>query len=313
MSGTVYASDESLYVVATGYFSPWGWEEMSIDMSQIYKFSLEDDDVSLAATGIVPGHPLNQFSMDEYEGYFRIATTSWGSDLSNNVFVLEQTDDDGEAGGDRLDIVGNLTGIGISESLYGARFMEDRGFLVTFRMTDPLFTLDLSTPWNPRLVGTLEMPGYSAYLHPMGDDYLIGLGRDADPQTGAVRGLQLSLFDVSDLANPVRKDVYLFSQDVWGAHSEAEWDHHAFAFYPSQGIVALPVSADWAGNDGLEVISVNKDSGFAHLGTIVHDTPVRRSLRIEDCLYSVSLSTVKVNAMPDVENEIASLIYAEPE
>jgi len=305
VDGTVYASAESLYVVSHSWTMAWArWR--SAEMSHVYKFGLGEDGVSLEAAGAVPGWVLNQFSMDEEDGFFRIATTSSDRDLSNNLFVLEQR-------GEHLDIAGALADIAVSESLYAARFMGDRGYLVTFRRVDPLFTVDLSDPYAPKLVGQLKIPGYSSYLHPMGDDCLIGLGRDADPETGWVRGLQLSLFDVSNPRRPVRIDTYAFSAEAWGGWSEAEWDHHAFSFFPEHGVLALPVELNWWGDGGLQVLRVSRDDGFAFLGQIEHDSTVRRSLRIGGYLYSVSDTTIKVNVIDAPGTQVAELRYADAE
>lgn len=296
--GTVYASSENLYVASHCWSLPW-LRFAGVEMAGIYKFALGTDSVPLKATGAVPGWVLNQFSMDEEDGFLRIATTSWRGDLANNVFVLGQT-------GNQLNIVGSLTNLGLGERLYAARFLGDRGFLVTFRVIDPLFALDLSNPRNPRLVGELEIPGYSCYLHPVGEDYLIGLGRYADPVTGRVQGVQLALFDVSDLANPTRVAVYQFSDNLWGSFSEAEWDHHAFSYFPEHETLAIPAWTDSSAG-GLQVFRVNPAEGFVFLGAIDHDTPVHRSLRIGEYLYSVSDTTVKVNELGDPGVLVAEL------
>jgi uncharacterized secreted protein with C-terminal beta-propeller domain len=274
-------------------------------MAGIYKFALGTDRVPLEATGAVPGWVLNQFSMDEEDGFLRIATTSWRGDLANNVFVLGQA-------GDQLHVVGSLTDLGLGERLYAARFLGDRGFLVTFRQVDPLFTLDLSDPRNPQLVGELEVPGYSSYLHPVGEDYLIGLGRYADPATGRVQGVQLSLFDVSDLANPARLAAYQFASDTWGSFSEAEWDHHAFSYFPEHDTLTVPLGLNWWETASLQVFGITPQDGIQFRGQIEHDSAVRRSFQIGDYLYSVSDATIKVNAIADPAMQVAELHYSAP-
>lgn len=302
--GTVYASLDSLYVASHSWSLPW-LRSSEVEMAGVYKFGLGTDSVPLEATGAVPGWVLNQFSMDEEADYLRIATTSWRGDLANNVFVLGQT-------GDQLNIVGSLTDLGLGERLYAARFLGDRGFLVTFRVVDPLFTLDLSDPRAPRLVGELQIPGYSSYLHPVGEDYLIGLGRYADPATGQVQGVQLALFDVSDLANPTRVAEYQFGDNVWGSFSEAEWDHHAFSYFPEQEVLAIPAWTDSSAG-GLQVFEVTPEDGFVFLGAVDHDTPVHRSLRIGDYLYSISDTTVKVTELTDPNALVAELEVGAPD
>jgi len=305
VDGTVYASTDSLYVVSSAWTAPWRARAASYEGSHIYKFGLGADAVPLEAAGAVPGWALNSYSMDEHDGFFRIATTSSDSALSNNLFVLGQNGND-------LNIVGSLTDIALGERIYSARFMGNHGFLTTFRTIDPLFTLDLSDPTAPKLLGKLEIPGYSSYLHPIGEDYLIGLGRYADPATGLPGGLQLSLFDVSNLHNPTRIDTYTFSDQAWGGYSQAEYDPHAFAYFPTHNILALPVDLGWAGSD-LHVLRVTPEDGFQSLGSIEHDSSIERSLRIGDYLYSVSSTTIKVNRIADPAIQVAELHYADPD
>src|SRR5690606_5418097 len=153
--------------------------------------------------------------LDEHAGFLRIATNSGNS---NNVYIL------GQDGGE-LNVVGRLENIAPGEQLFAVRFMGNRGYVVTFQQIDPLFALDLSNPAHPQLVGELEMPGFSTYLHPVGENYLIGIGRDAD-LTGRVQGVQVSLFDVTNLAQP--RLIERFVIDTGGyAFSEATYEHHA--------------------------------------------------------------------------------------
>ena len=300
LAGEVYASTDSLYVASTSYYNAttgWTWSPTTF----VYKFDLTQAGVPLEATGSVAGSVLNSYSMDEEAGYFRIATTETAAGLSSSVFVLQ------EQGAD-LNVVGSLTGIAPGEQIRAVRFLGDRGYVVTFLQVDPLFVLDLSTPARPTVAGELTIPGYSSYLYPIDANHLIGFGRDADPATGAVRGLQVSLFDVTNAARPVRVDQYLFSDDPWGGYSEAEWDPHAFSYFASHKVLALPVVDDWwDGTQGLDVFSVDPATGFTLLGEVVHDTPVRRSFQIDDFLYSISDTAVKVNLIADPNVEVASL------
>ncbi len=312
----VYGSAESLYVV-TSNSTGWSYRSWSAgDSSQIFKIDLGDDGVELAAVGEVPGSALNQFSMDEDDGQFRIVTTSggggwgWGS-FTNQLFIMEQTDE-------RLEVVGSLEGFAPDERVYSARFIGDRAYVVTFRNTDPLFTFDLADPTAPRLVGELIIPGFSTYLHPYDEDHLIALGRHVD--WNEPLALQLAMFDVTDLANPQRTHVYSFGTNQWGEFwaegSEAERDHHAFSFFAGYDVVALPVShGAWFGEysdapAGLEVLDVSLDTGFTMLGRIEHQTDVRRSLRIGEMLYSVSTDQVKVQPLRNPVASIASVALA---
>lgn len=301
LAGEVYASTDSLYVASTSYLNPtgrWTWSPTTF----VYKFDLTQAGVPLEATGSVAGSVLNSYSMDEDAGYFRIATTGTAAGLSNNVFILQ------EQGAD-LNVVGSLTGLAPGEQIRSVRFIGDRGYVCTFLQVDPLFVLDLSNPARPAVAGELTIPGYSAYLYPIDANHLIGFGRDADPSTGAVRGLQVSLFDVTSAAHPVQVDQYIFSDDPWGGYSEAEWDAHAFSYFPSHRVLALPVVDDWwDGAQGLDVFSVDPATGFTLLGEVVHETPVRRSFQIGDYLYSISETEVKVNSIIDPSVEVSSLV-----
>jgi uncharacterized secreted protein with C-terminal beta-propeller domain len=311
----VYGSAENLYVV-TSNSSGWSYRSWSSgESSQVFKIALGNDGVTLAAAGEVPGSALNQFSMDEEDGRFRIVTTSgggWGwnsGGFTNQLFVMEQA-------GDQLNVVGSLEGFAPDERVYSARFIGDRAYVVTFRNTDPLFTFDLSDPTAPKLVGELVIPGFSTYLHPYDEGHLIALGRHVD--WNEPLALQLAMFDVTDLANPLRTHVYSFGTNQWGEFwsegSEAERDHHAFSFFSGYDVLAMPVShGAWFGEyssspAGLEVLDVSLDEGFTMLGRIEHHTDVRRSLRIGDMLYSVSSDQVKAQPLRDPAATVARVV-----
>jgi hypothetical protein len=302
LGGTVYASADSLYIASTCWFTPrkatWlAWSPTTF----VYKFDLAADGVPLEATGSVAGSILNQYSMDEYAGDFRLATTDSADGLSNNVFVLARSGAD-------LNVVGSVTGLALGERIQSVRFMGERAFVVTFRQVDPLFAIDLSDPGRPFAAGELKVPGFSTYLHPMDANHLIGFGRDADPVTGRALGLQLSLFDVTDMADPTRVAKYTFGDQPWGGYSDALWDPHAFSYFADFGVLAIPVSNSWwNGDTGLQVFSVDVTGGFTPLGEVKHDTPVQRSFQIGDYLFSISSGSIKANVINDPGREVASL------
>ena len=240
-SDTVYASSTGIYMATL----PWDWYQPLDGVARpveqmatlIHEFSLgENGTASYVASGEVPGQLLNQFSMSEYNGDLRVATTTvnWTSQQTSTsaVRVLR-------ADGTELKQIGMVDGLGNNEQIYAVRFLGTQGYVVTFRQTDPLYVIDLSDPTAPTLTGELKIPGYSAYLHPVGDGLLLGVGQDAS-QDGGVQGTQLSLFDVHDPANPQRLSTLAI-----GGYSEAEWDHHAFLFWPEDGTIVLPVSPGW--------------------------------------------------------------------
>ncbi|HEX8645956.1 MAG TPA: beta-propeller domain-containing protein [Thermoleophilaceae bacterium] len=234
----VYSGPDGMYVAT----NPW-WDETDFDdipgtaSTAVHKFAIAGTETSYAASGSVPGFMLSQWSMSEHEGHLRTATTSdppWIDDepsgeSESQVVVLRERDG-------VLEEVGRAGGLGRGEDIYAVRFMGDRGFVVTFEQIDPLYTLDLSVPERPRVAGELKIPGYSAYLHPVGENLLLGVGQNVERRV--TTGLQLSLFDVSDLAAPRRIAVRTVAGD---AYSEAEWDHHAFLHWPATGLTVLPV------------------------------------------------------------------------
>lgn len=184
-----------------------------------------DDDLEVTAVGEVPGYPLNQWSMDEHEDHLRIATTIpgvHGADSENDVYVLD-------AG---LEVTGSVEGLGETERIYAVRFQGDEGYVVTFRQIDPFYTLDLSDPANPVMEGELKIPGFSNYLHPLDDEgeLILGVGQED-------RQLKLSVFDVSDRANPEELDVRVFENEQF---SEANRNHRAFLHDERQGVFFLP-------------------------------------------------------------------------
>ncbi len=297
VGGQMYASTENLYVAGQRWHDTWrGVDEAWTVTTDLYQFRMGAHGTELAATGSVPGTVLNQFSMDEYDGTFRIATNNgeWDN-LSNGVYVLQRH-------GQSLDAVGSLTGLGATERIQSVRFMGEKAYMVTFRQTDPLFVLDMSDPKSPALAGELQIPGFSAYLHPIDANTLIGLGRDADA-TGRAGGLKLSLFDVSDPAHPVELSQYLFGGSSWESYSQALWDHHAFSYFSELGVLALPVQQGcwWNGDasNGLMVFHVEAGQEIGYLGRISHDDPVSRSVRIGDSVYSISGTAVKVTRITD--------------
>ncbi|MET1072402.1 MAG: beta-propeller domain-containing protein [Umezawaea sp.] len=242
------------------------------------------------ASGVVDGVPLNKYSFSEYAGHLRIATTTGGGPGApqSSVIVLERR-------GEVLTQTGRVDGLGVGERIYSVRFIGAVGYVVTFRQTDPLYTLDLADPAKPRVVGELKINGYSAYLHPAGDGRLIGVGQDANDR-GRVSGTQVSLFDVRDPAKPERLAQY----QVPGANSEAEYDPHAFLYWPQDGLLVLPIT-DRTGIDGTALALRLSGNGFSEVGTVLQPTgSVRRSLVIGDDLWTVSEAGVLVSGVDRV-------------
>ncbi|HBP38814.1 MAG TPA: hypothetical protein DD640_08770, partial [Clostridiales bacterium] len=226
-SGSVYASTENLYVAAWNY--KWDGKEDSIATysTDIYRFRLDGAQISEAGKGSVPGSIINQFSMDEHEGYFRIATTTgevWTSEgnnvAKNNVYILDGS----------LNIAGSVTGLAPGESIKSVRFMGDQVYVVTFRNIDPLFVIDLSQPTSPVVLGQLKIPGYSTYLHPYAENMLLGFGYDVrnEGDNAYNMGIKVSLFDISDFANPTEVSTILLGSR--GSYGDILYNHKTLLF-----------------------------------------------------------------------------------
>ncbi|MDO8571870.1 MAG: beta-propeller domain-containing protein, partial [bacterium] len=297
-----------------------------LEKTVVHKIAIEKNHVEYKATGEVKGHVLNQFSMDEHDGYFRIATTKsqeWSrfgdekpEESYSNLFVLDES----------MNTVGSVEGLAKGERIYSARFMQNRAYLVTFKQTDPLFVIDLEDPKTPKVLGQLKIPGFSNYLHPYDETTLIGLGKETEEtEPGAVRqkGVKLSLFDVSDVSSPKEIDTFTIGES--GSDSIAAQDHKAFLFSRERNLLVIPVSLmekekqQWAEfTFGGALIFKVDTKGFTLRGRIDHsdsgapsmedywggysyyDNTVKRSLYIDDVLYTFSNSYLKANSLDDL-------------
>jgi uncharacterized secreted protein with C-terminal beta-propeller domain len=292
---TVYASDRSLYVATQRWVDPQTPASRlpSGSITAIHRFATSKArETDYRASGEVPGYLLNQWSLSEHRGVLRVASTAqpaWWSggngSSRSSVTVLDERDG-------RLVQIGRVGNLGRGERIYAVRFIGDVGYVVTFRQVDPLYTLELSTPSRPRVAGELKLLGYSAYLHPMGGDLLLGLGQDATSE-GRLLGTQLSLFDVSDAANPRRLQQKALGS---GSSSEAEYDHHAFLYWSPSKLAVLPLQS--SSGDGAQsfqgAVGFRVDrAAISEAGRIAHDEegfgyPVRRAIVVGDRLFTLS-------------------------
>ena len=274
----VYASAEHLYVT-TSVFTPCppNADCVGAASTDIHRFGIADKvRTTYEASGRVAGRLLNQFSMSEHGGDLRVATTD-DAVQESAVSVLRQK-------GDVLEQIGGVGGLGKTERIYAVRFLGDRGYVVTFRQTDPLYVVDLADPTKPVVAGELKIPGYSAYLHPIGDHRLIGIGQDASEQ-GRVQGTQVSLFDVSDPTSPKQ----VAKATLPGSQSEAEFDHHAFLWWAKTGLTMVPVQSYQDGSAGAVGFTVSGDS-VSELGRVQHRdrVPIRRSIVVGERVLTLS-------------------------
>lgn len=312
------------------------------ERTDIYKFSLSDSRAAFVAMGDVPGSILNQYSMDENGGYFRVATTEHGwwngtGEDRNNIIVFE-----GE-----MAVVGSASNIAVGEQIYAARFLGNRAFLVTFQQIDPLFAVDLTDPANPTIVGQLILPGYSNFLLPYDENHLIGIGKDViiaeDHTDGDVpwwngaaffQGMKLAMFDVTDLHNP----VLLHSVGIGdrGTESPALYDPHAILFDRPSDLLAFPVSIAQVQNpdpgepwqwgetvfQGVQVYDVSLENGFVLRGEITQipsghniwddwDKWIDRVLFIGPDFFTLSLGELKATDIGTL-SDIATLELPPP-
>jgi len=275
------------------------------DETLIYRVKLDEEEIVCEAEGAVSGYVLNQFSMDEYNGFFRIATTKWTNGGSkNNLYILDMS----------LNIVGELElkGLRPRETIYSARFMSDRCYVVTFEREDPFFVIDVSDPTKPKELGRLEIPGFSGYLHPYDENHIIGIGKQGSK-------VKLSLFNVTNVALP-REKKYIMPGE-W-SDSTVLTDHKAFLFDKSKQLLALPVSIKsnsyyakhyW---QGAYVFNITLSDGFVLKGNVTHQESevngwdsnylVNRVLYIGNTLYTVSNKKIKMNDLETLQeiNEV---------
>jgi len=340
---SVYSSQENLYIAERNY--PY-WRYFEIKEGErveektiVHKFSLDNGAVDYIGNFEAPGRILNQFSMDEYNDHFRIATTRgeiWGGTSTNNVYIFDNN----------LKRVGSLEDLAPGEQIFSTRFIRDRLYMVTFKKIDPLFVIDLSDPANPKILGKLKIPGFSDYLHPYDQNNIIGLGKEAvDAKEGDFawyQGVKLALFDVTDVENP--KELHKIVIGDRGTDSYALRDHKAFLFDKSKDLLVIPIllaeipesqkeQGISAYGDykfqGAYVYSLTLDKGFEFRGRITHfdsDEPfeksgyyfydqgyqIQRSLYIDNVLYTISQLKIKANSLTDL-SELKELILGTPE
>ena len=318
----IYSSQNNLYITRVKYeykdTKTHGYYNNYDVNTYIYEFKLEDSNAIYINAGSVPGEVLNQFSMDEKDGYFRIATTdsdNWNSETNtNNLYVLNEN----------LEIIGKVEDLAKGEKIYSVRFMGNRAYMVTFVETDPLFVIDLSEPTNPLVLGELKIPGYSKYLHPYDENHIIGFGENTktNEDGGVVTdGMKMALFDVSNPTKP--KELFAVDIGEKGTYSELLNNHKALLFSKEKNIIAFPVSiSEQIGEyrttlkfQGAIVYGLDLENGFNLKGTIAHQQiengyidydytkVVERIIYIKDSLYTLSEELIKSTNMNTMEEE----------
>ena len=278
----IYMTTESLYVVAEDYSSALG------SVSNIARFTIDGLKIGYSGGGLVKGSILNQFSMDEWDGNFRIATHSWDRD-SNSLYILDKD----------LEQIGAIENLAKGEMIYSVRFMKDKAYIVTFRQIDPLFVIDTSDPTLPKVLGELKIPGFSNYLHPISDNTLLGIGQDADEETGQQGGIKLSLFDVSDTAKPEEIDSIILGES--GSYAEVLNNHKALMVDNKRDIVGFHAQLNKSTKDfvrdmfsGAVLVKIKDEKELEMLDTIAVEEisgnqyySGRRLLVIDNVLYYI--------------------------
>ena len=309
-SDTIYVSKDSMYAAIADYSYDYAAKQTEAfapvytSGTVVYKFKLNDGDIAVEAQGRVPGTIINQFSMDEHEGYFRIATTTgemWQNTSENNVYVLNS----------QMQIAGRLEGLAKGERIYSTRFAGDRIYMVTFRQVDPLYVIDASNPVKPVVMGELKIPGYSTYLHMVDENHILGFGYDTTENEwgGTVNGgLKLALFDVTNPAQP--KETYKDIIGKSGTYSEVLNNHKALMFSLQKGLMAFPVNV--MGDNyktefnGAYIYNVKNDSmsfssKISHMAgaDYSYGDEVKRIIYINDYLYTFSDNEMHVHSIKD--------------
>lgn len=321
-SRAIYVSINNIYLT----FPEYPMEVAETERTAIHRIGIDEESITFEATGVVPGVVLDQFSMDEHKSYFRIATTSGRvfrtfaqATSENNLYVLEMD----------LNIVGKLEDLALGEEIYSVRFMGDKGYIVTFRKIDPLFVIDLKEPTEPKVLGQLKVTGYSDYLQPYDENHLIGIGKETEAAEEGdfawYQGVKISLFDVSDVSNPVEIAKYEIGDR--GTESPVLDDHRALLFDKERNLLVTPVlvakvdETQYTGEvppnaygefvyQGAYIFDISLD-GLELRGRITHmddnadllksgywfysEYAVKRSLYIDNVLYTISAMKVKMN------------------
>jgi len=303
-AGAVYASAERLYLAATRWAPPTDDPAGAGSVSTaVHAFDLTGDGAAAhLGAGEVPGHVLNQYALSEHEGHLRIATTEAADadEPSRSAVRVLRVGDDG------LREVGAVTGLGLTETIQSVRFMGPVGYVVTFRQTDPLYVVDLADPTTPRAVGELKIPGFSSYLHPVGEGRLVGIGRDAD-DSGRDRGLLVSLFDVRDPTRPTQLQTWT-RPNAW---SQGSTDPKAFLWWGPTSSVVVPYESFGDGfaergvpgdqQLGMAVLSVDDDGIEQRALVTAGGRYPSRALVVDGRLWSLFDGGVVVSDLADPE------------
>ena len=300
----LYANTKSVYITAEqcsySYAAAAGTPELATKYehaSRIMRFSISDGKILAVAEGVVAGSPLNQFSMDEHNGYFRIVTTRYDTyTTSNAVYIFNGN----------LKQVGAIENIAKGERVYSVRFMGNTGYFVTFRETDPLFAVDLSNPKEPKILSALKIPGFSNYMHPWGDGLLLGIGSDADEKTGSVGNVKLSMFDISDPNNVTESNKFIAA----GVDSTAGINHKSILVSKDRNLIAFTIMKSYSvfSYDAEKGFKLEADLEIPALYDMYYYGEATRGIYIGDYLYICNYNGINSYKLSDF-SKVDSLIF----
>ena len=330
VSTKVYVSLNNIYLTVPQKI--WLTDD-GTEKTFIHKIEIKNGEIEYKTSASVSGRVLNQFSMDEYDGYFRIATTIGHvartveeASARNNLYILDSD----------LKIVGKLEGLAYGEQIHSARFMGDRCYLVTFRKIDPFFVIDLQNPYSPKVLGYLKITGYSDYLHPYDENHIIGIGKETVAAENGdfswYQGVKISLFNVENVSEPEEISRYIIGDR--GTDSPVLRDHKALLFDKSRNLLVLPVTvaeinrSKYEGEvppyicgepvwQGVYVFNISIENGITLRGKVTHinynevnglpeQYQIKRALYIGNILYTISDEKIMMNSLEDL-TEISEL------
>ncbi len=332
--GAVFASADALYVSVVhqkhGAQRWYSFYPSVSEVSEIHAFRIGEkpSETRYEGSGVVPGHVLNQFAMDEWYGYLRVATSIGRvpePGVSSAVSILAPSE------GGNLVRVGAVDHIAPQEDIRAVRFDGDRGYVVTFKKTDPLFVLDLYQPAHPAILGELKIPGFSTYMHRLDPEHLLSIGFDADDKGGFAyfNGVILQIFDVTAPTDP--KLLHKEKIGTRGSSSAAATNHLAFNYFAERGLLAIPMTVCEGGGNGVQgqeltfsglyVYDVSVERGFTRLGGVDHgqrgascntwwsraDSAVKRSVFLDDLVYSIATDKLKVQRLGQLGTDVADI------
>jgi hypothetical protein len=323
---TIYSSTNEMVLAQHGWM-PYAWywqydtppDGITLDYTHLHAFALDRDLPSYVGSGTIRGNILDQFSLDEKDGILRVTSTehrtkrslqltargfqtTMQTEMHNHLVTLRPN-------GSELVQIGQVPEIAQDERIYSTRFVGDRAYVVTFRQVDPLFVIDLKDPAHPAILGSVTIPGFSTYMHPLDETHLLTIGRDVDPNTNRQGQLMLQIFDVTNATAPALAQKYVYDSGSWG-YSEAQYNHKAFNYFSDKQLLSFPFYAynQSGAHSSAELFKIDINSGITKLGSVDHTSfigtsysgwcggyfspEVRRTVFMDDILYSISYGGV---------------------